>query len=242
MGALREAHGKILFTCEGTERNSGRMRLENFYYAAIYDVIQEPIQYTQKMSTLKMLKAKILCLNSTFRQKLKVDTGEQDKMSGEYPSLHHLIKTRKRQARRTIRQICDDEGITHAESMDIMKVFTMHFRKKFCPIRIDEGSARLLLNCELRTVTHEMNSVLEEPISLDELRNAISKGRPHKAPGHDGRGLRFYKMAWKVMTLDLLQIINCLYSDGIIVARQLQGIIVCIPNIHIPLKVTSIDP
>jgi len=137
--------------------------MENFYYAAIYDVIHEPFKYTQKMSTLKKLKAKIVHLNSTFRQKLMVDTGEQDKMSGEDPSLHHLIKTRKQQASRTIRQICDDQGITHTESMDIMKVFTMHFRKKICPIRMDEGSARLLMNFELRTVTHEMNSVMEEP-------------------------------------------------------------------------------
>jgi len=78
------------------------MRLENFYYALIYDVIQEPIQFTQKMSTLKKLKAKILRLNNTLLQKLMINTGEQDKMPGEDPFLHHLIKTRKRQASRTI--------------------------------------------------------------------------------------------------------------------------------------------
>ena len=170
------------------------------------------------MSTLKKLKAKIVRLNSTCRQKLTIDTGEQDKMSGEDPSLHHLSKTRKRQASRTIRQIYEDQGITHTESMDIMKVFTMYFRKNFCPIRMDEGNARVLKNCELRTVKHEMNNVLQESISLDELRNAISKGKPHKTPGHDGRGLRFYKMAWPVMKLDLFRIINCIYSDGIILA------------------------
>jgi len=91
---------------------------------------------------------------------------------------------------------------------------------------MDEGSARLLMNCELRTVTNEINSVLDDPISLDELQNAISKDKPHKAPGHDGVGLRFYKMAWEVMEQDPLQIINCMYSDGIIMARQVQGLIV----------------
>jgi len=101
---------------------------------------------------------------------------------------------------------------------------------------MDEGSARLLMNCKLWTVTHEMNSVLEEPISLDELQYMISKGKPHKAPGHDGRGLRFYKMAWEVMKLDLLQIINCMYSDGIILEKQLQGIIACIPKHTHPTK------
>jgi len=70
---------KIFFTRECAERKSDYIRPENFYYAAIYDVFQEPIQYTQKMSTLKKLKAKIVRLNSTFRQKLMVYTGEQEK-------------------------------------------------------------------------------------------------------------------------------------------------------------------
>jgi len=51
---------KILFTSEGTERNSDRTRLEDFYYSAIYDVIQEPIPHTQKMTTLKKLKSKLI--------------------------------------------------------------------------------------------------------------------------------------------------------------------------------------
>ena len=37
---------KILFTSEGTERNSDRNRLENVCYSAIYDATQEPIQHT----------------------------------------------------------------------------------------------------------------------------------------------------------------------------------------------------
>ena len=59
-----------LFTSEGTERNSDRTRLEDFYYSAIYDAIQEPITHTQKMTTLKKLKAKLIRLNSTHRQKI----------------------------------------------------------------------------------------------------------------------------------------------------------------------------
>jgi len=56
---------KILFTSEGTERNSDRTRLEDFYYSAIYDAIQETIPHTQKMTRLKKLKAKLIRLKST---------------------------------------------------------------------------------------------------------------------------------------------------------------------------------
>jgi len=74
-------------------------------------------------------------------------------------------------------------------------VFTIHFRKKikFSPIRVDGESASLSLNCELRKLTQEMNAALDDPITIDELRNSISKANSHKAPGHDEIGLGFYK-------------------------------------------------
>jgi len=160
----------------------------------------------------------------------------------ENPSLHHPIKARKRQASRTIKKIIDDQGITYTESFDIMKVFTIHFRKKFSPIRMDGESASLLMNCELRRITQEMNAVLEDPITIDELRNSISKGKSQKAPGHDGIGLGFYKTEWEEMKHDLLQILNCMYMDGIILARQLQGLIACIPKHAHPSKVDDYRP
>jgi len=194
------------------------------------------------MTTLKKLKAKLIRLNSTHRQKLTLDTGEQDKMIDENPSLHHLIKARKRQASRTIKKISDDQGIMYTESFDIMKVFTIRFCKKFSPIHMDGESASLLMNCELQKITQEMNAVLEDPITIDELRNSISKSKSQKAPGHDGIGLRFYKTAWEEMKHDLLQILNCMYIDGIILARQLRGLMVCIPKHAHPSKVDDYRP
>jgi len=41
-----------------------------------------------------------------------------------------------------------------------------------------------------------MNTALEAPISMNELWNAISKEKTHKAAGQDGIGLEFYKSAW----------------------------------------------
>jgi len=44
-------------------------------------------------------------------------------------------------------------------------------------MRMDGESASLLLNCELRKVTQEMNAALDDPINIDELRISISKGK-----------------------------------------------------------------
>jgi len=65
----------------------------------------------------------------------------------------------------------------------------------------------------------------------------ISKGKPHKAPGRDRIGLGFYKKTLELMQPDLFQITNCMYSDGTILARQLQELIVCIPKHTHPNKV-----
>jgi len=88
----------------------------------------------------------------------------------------------------------------------------------------------------------EMNTALDNPITIDELRNSISKGNSHKALGHDGIGLGFYKTSWEEMKHDLLQTLNCMYIDGTILARQLQGLMVCIPKHAHPSKVDDYRP
>jgi len=221
---------KSLFTREGTERNSDHNRMENFLYEAIYDILQKPMQHKQKITALKRLKAKIVRLNNISRQKLMTDTGDEDKILGETPFLHHIMKTRKCQESRTIKQICDEHGTTHATSMAIIKAFTIQFRAKFQPIRINEENVKQLLDWVPQTESYEMNTALEDPISMNELWHAISKGKSHKAPGQDGIGLEFYKAAWETMKIELLQLMNCMYLDGTILGKQLQGLIVCIPK------------
>ena len=65
--------------------------MENLYYAAIYDVLRETNQCASKLLALKKIKAKIILLNSTHRQRILVDTAEQDRTAGEDPSSYHTI-------------------------------------------------------------------------------------------------------------------------------------------------------
>jgi len=221
---------KTLWIREGTEKNQDRNKMEVFYYKAIYDVLQGTAQQAQKIRMLKKLKTKLICLNNKHRQKMMVDIGDQDRMKGENPSLHQIIKARKRQNRRMIQQITDEQGMTHTTTMAIIQDFAKHFCNKFQPIQIDEDSARQLLNCDLKEVTNETNTSLEQPITMNELWIAIAKGKQHKAAGHDGIGLEFYKGAWEIIKTELLQIVNRMRSEGMKMERQLQVLIVCIPK------------
>jgi len=185
--------------------------MEKFLYEDIFDALQEPIHHNKKITALKNLKAKIVRLNNISRQKVMIDTGYEDRIMGETPSLHHIVKTRQRQENRTMKQICDDHSTTHTASMAIIKAFTMQFRVKFQPIRINEESMKQVLDCVPQTESYGMNTALEAPVYMNELWNAISKGKTHKAPGHDGIGLEFYKAVWETIKLELLQIMYCMH-------------------------------
>jgi len=87
-----------------------------------------------------------------------------------------------------------------------------------------------------------MNAALKEPIPLEELRHATTQGKAYKAPGHDGIFLAFLRTAWDVLKLDLLQIMNRMYIEGITTARQLQGLIVCLPKNAHPKNVDDYRP
>jgi len=171
-----------------------------------------------------------------------MESGDEYRTTRKTPPLHHIIRTRKRQERRTVKQIRDDQGTTHTTSMTIIKAFTMYFRTKFQPIRIDEHNAKQMMECVTQTEPSVMCTALEAPITMEELRHAISKGKSHKAPGPDGIGLEFYKTAWETIKVELLQIMNLIYLEGIILRKQLQGLIVCIPKHAQPKTIDDYRP
>jgi hypothetical protein len=83
---------KILTVQEGTERNADGRRLEEFYYTVIYDIVREPGQHHDKMVKLKKLKAKIVRLNNTYRHRVMLNAAGHDRIDGESPTLHHILK------------------------------------------------------------------------------------------------------------------------------------------------------
>jgi hypothetical protein len=147
--------------------------MEDFHYSAIYDVLQEPGPHADKMLKLKRLKAKIARLSNPYRQRLMVDTPEQDQIAGEHPSLHHLLQSRKRQENRLIRQRVDDSDETQTTSTTILRAFATHFQQAFQPIESKDQSVKQLIECGLRTITTEMRSTLTQPISMEELWQAV---------------------------------------------------------------------
>ena len=175
-----------LFSRKGADRRRDCIEMEIFYYSAMYSVLQDTTPQRTQAFALKKLKAKIIRLNSKHNLGMFTDNGEQDRITGEEPSLHHLLKIRKRQSQRPVHQVYDTDGSLKTSPADILRVFTDYMRRKYDHIQVNEEIMRHMTNCALETIPSAVNTVLEESKTMEELFQAVKQGKPNKAPGQDG--------------------------------------------------------
>ena len=90
-----------------------------------------------------------------------------------------------------------------------------------------------------QSINPELNDALMAPIVLEELKMAISQGKPNKAPGVDGIGLEFYRMGWDIVQTELLQIMNIMHSEEPLGAHQARVLMVCIPKRRNPTRISA---
>ena len=166
-----------MFCRKGADRRGDRVEMENNYYTAIYDVLQNTDLHALKANILNKLKAKIVTLHSAQQMGTLIDIGEHGRNLGEEPSGHHLLKGRKRQEQRTVHQIFDNIGVQHTSSTDILRTFTEYMCCKYDHITIDDKCVRRITDCGLRTIPPAANEALEEPITMDELLQTIQKAK-----------------------------------------------------------------
>jgi hypothetical protein len=79
------------FIQTGTTMRRDRQHMENFYYAAVYDLLQDEIRYNT-YAKFRQLKAQIARLYDTPQRRQYVDIDELDTLDGEEPSLYQQIR------------------------------------------------------------------------------------------------------------------------------------------------------
>ena len=65
-----------------------------------------------------------------------------------------------------------------------------------------------MLDCGIKKLLPAAAHILEEPITLDELRQVVTAGKARKAPECDGISLEYLQNTWKAIQHDLLSIMN----------------------------------
>jgi hypothetical protein len=178
--------------------------MENFYYAAIYDVISRVEEAKRMYEALGVLKERIMRLYTVPNRRLFVGSEEKDKCEQEQPSICHVVRQWKRKRSHEIVNIRVGDEIVHTEGRRILRVFTETIENKFREERINRTAMQEIMGRIGQKVTPEDNERLAAPITCEELRDAVIGGKKLKAPGPDGVSGDFFRTAWSVIHVDLL--------------------------------------
>jgi hypothetical protein len=133
---------KGLFIREGTERRREVTKMENVYYACLYEALQHPLQHTERKAAINRLQAKIVLLHTETMARGEIELRTKDVVQEEMMSLYQLIKRRKRRVQRAIPASQAQENGTHTRASDIVRIFSDYMRNKYSPIPVNDVCIR----------------------------------------------------------------------------------------------------
>jgi len=132
------------------------------------------------------MKSKISRLHHEEQKRLFLNKADRGRTDDNSPSVYHLIRARKRQDRRTLQTVQERNGVTHTTMADIKHTFKDYMQTKFDIIPVDGENFRRLMQNVTRTLPQDAAKTLDTPITPDELRGAVQKGKSNKARGEYG--------------------------------------------------------
>ena len=105
-----------------------------------------------------------------------------------------------------------------------------HLTQKYEQTDVDENSIAIMEAAIQQTCPSVYAKQLETPINYEEITTAIKGGARHKAPGIDGICLEFYTQNWDIITLELKDLLNHVFSHNKVTSQQKHAIVVKIPK------------
>ena len=130
-----------------------------------------------------------------------------------------------------------------------MRLFTIVLERKYSHHQMNKRSFQKMVSCGMPKIPGDANNELDHPITMEELREAVNKGKRHKSPGPDGICHEFFKQMWDVIKNIMLDIIKNMYMEGAVSDAHKHGHIVCLlktvapvsPENYRPLTMLNID-
>jgi hypothetical protein len=217
-----------LFTSEGTNRRRDRQSLENFYYDAIYNILQDATLTDTTYVRLKKLKAKIVRLHREPTQRLFLHTEDQDKCEDETPSLYYILQMRKRQESRMIDSVYDSEAHLQTSPLAMLRVYTELMKNKYDKITVNADSIHRILRHSSSKMPLIANEALDSLNTMEELHIAVKEVKNLKALGYDGICHDFFQLAWETIKDDLLDVMNQMFvEESILDTQNMELLYVC---------------
>ena len=231
-----------LFQFENAERRRDSKGMENFYYAVLYDILRTPNTPRDTLRKINQIKAKLRRISCKQMKTILLDNDAIETALPEDITIYHYARAKKRLAKRTVPQIHDSNGILQTDKNDIMYTFESYIQNKYKPIICDAACFHNLTANNTNTIDEEARDQLDHSISITELQDAVQRGKNKKSPGPDGICNEFYKLTWDYCKENILQIVNCMFTEGACTRQQKHGSIVCLPKSQYPITPEDYRP
>ncbi|KAJ9566561.1 hypothetical protein OSB04_002527 [Centaurea solstitialis] len=173
---------------------------------------------------------KILDLKQKARVRWAVDGDENSKF------FHGLINHNRRT---NFIHGLSSNGMWVADPLEIKKIAFDYFAAKFA----NPPSVRpSFVSPHFKKLDSEQSSLLERPITMDELKSAVLDCGSDKAPGPDGFTLAFYKSHWLTIKDDLFRAVKFFEVTGSFDRGCNASFIALIPKKQSPLSLQDYRP
>lgn len=101
----------------------------------------------------------------------------------------------------------DTEGIMQTDTTQINKIFKDYYAKLYSKQDIDmEGSKKFLFELTLPQLTEKQVTILNNPMTEQEVTGIVKQLSNNKTPGSDGFPVEFYKMLRETIKTDITEL------------------------------------
>ena len=111
-----------------------------------------------------------------------MDTADNDAIQDEDITTCHYIRSRKRQKTRLVKHVLDVQGQLQTDQDDITRLFTNILDSKYSRHQADRRSFQKMVSCDMPKIPGDTNTELDQPITMEELRDVVKKGKDTRHP------------------------------------------------------------
>uniref|UniRef100_A0A453EYZ0 Reverse transcriptase domain-containing protein n=1 Tax=Aegilops tauschii subsp. strangulata TaxID=200361 RepID=A0A453EYZ0_AEGTS len=159
---------------------------------------------------------------------------------GDRNTKYFQSKARWRARKNRIRELVDDEGISHSDEQDMGSMATQYFQNMYCS---DPNlDATTIVSLFDPVVSEDDNLKLCTEFSDKEISDALFQIRPLKAPEPDGFPARFFQRNWDTLKGNIIIAVREFFKTGVMPEGVNDTSIVLIPKLANPIKLSDFRP
>ena len=153
-------------------------------------------------------------------------------MQGERPIKSFFDKFKNKRENKPMSSLKNSRGREVFDIQGIIKVVEEYYKELYTPGEVRQSIMNLFLN-NIRPVDgcDALMNALMQPISLEEIWDAIVSFINNKSPGPDGITAEFYKIVFSVIKHDLRRVLNQFLNGHKIPAKSKAGLITLVPKV-----------